>query len=152
MKKIPCGISDRIILILFCILSVIAITGCASGPIGKLPIVTDRSRAGEVTLIRTKNMIGITNSYVISLDNNDIFNIRSGQYTKFELSEGEHSIAVKCFGGWSPTWKENSLKFLMKPNNKTYFLISPNMDCAKIVLISENEAQGIIQESEYMGE
>ena len=124
--------------------------GCASGPIGKLPTISNDKPSVEVTVIRVSSIVGATNSYKITLNGNDIFGIRSGQYTKFKLNEGEYHIGVKCFGGWTPTWKEDSLKFNVTPNSNSYFLISPNLSCASIKAITETEAQEKIKESKYV--
>ncbi len=136
---------------LFVVLALaIVLTGCASGPIGKLPMIADQKLAGEVMVIRISNIVGATNSYIITLNGKDIFGIRSGQYTNFKLNKGEHYIGIKCFGGWSPTWKDDSVKFTVTPNSNSYFVVSPNLSCASIKPILEAEAQKIIQNSEYV--
>ena len=132
------------------LLSAIFIVGCASGTIGKLPKIMDEKRSGEITVIRAKSIVGATNSYIVTLNGADVFAIRSGQYTKFKLSEGEHYIGIKCFGGWTPTWKEDSLKFTVTSKSNTYFLVSPNLSCASIVSIIEGEAHNRMQSSEYI--
>jgi hypothetical protein len=128
----------------------IFIVGCAAGPIGKLPTIADEKKAGEITVIRASSVAGATNSYVITLNGVDVFGIRSGQYTKFRINEGEHHIGIKCFGGWSPTWKEESLKFTATPNSSLYFLATPTMNCASIISITQEEGLKRMQNSEYI--
>jgi hypothetical protein len=135
---------------IICCIGVIVFTGCASGPIDKLPIIADQKLSGEVIVLRISNIIGATNSYIITLNGKDIFGIRSGQYTTFKLTEGEHYIGIKCFGGWSPTWKEDSVKFTVTRNSNSYFIVSPNLSCAIIKPIVETEAQKIIKNSKYV--
>jgi hypothetical protein len=128
----------------------IFIAGCASGPIGKLSPIVDEKRSGEITVIRVSSIVGVANSYIVTLNGTDVFAIRSGQYTKFKFNEGEHYIGIKCFGGWSPTWKQDSLRFTIAPNSSLYFLVSPNMSCASIVSIAEADGRNRMQSSEYV--
>ena len=86
-------------------------------------------------------MVGAANSYTVALDGKDIFSIGSGEYAELLVQEGEHYIAVKCFGGWTPTWKEDSLQFVAKPSDPKFFLISPNMKCAEIKVSNDTEAK-----------
>jgi len=133
------------------LLSVVVFIGCASGPIGKLQPIIAQELCGEVTVIRISSIVGAMNSYTIILDGKDIFGIRSGQYTNFKLNEGEYYIGVKCFGGFVPTWKKSSVKFIVAPNSNSYFLVSPSLSCASIKSIDESEAQKRVQDSKYVG-
>ncbi|WP_316682960.1 hypothetical protein [Ralstonia flaminis] len=107
--------------------------GCAtSGRIGELPTIAAGAPSSSLVLIRTGNLIGATNSYYVALDGKDVFSIRSGEHTQFPIPSGEHTVSVKCFGGWSPTWKEDGKQFVAVEGQPTYFEISPNLSCAKI--------------------
>ena len=94
--------------------------------------------------------MGAGNSYYVTLDGQDIFAIRVGQYTKFKIVSGVHHIGVKCFGGWSPTWKEDSIAFDLTPGGQTYFVISPDMSCADIKPIGKDEGERRISASEHV--
>ncbi|MEJ2364442.1 MAG: hypothetical protein P8075_06415 [Deltaproteobacteria bacterium] len=135
---------------LLVLVSAILIMGCASGPLTRLPTIEDEKRSGEVTLIRTSNFIGVAVSYIITLNGAEIFGIRSGQYTKFKLNEGEYEIGVKCFGGSGSTWRLDSIRFNATSNSNSYFLVSPNYSCAGIKQITEAEALKRIQNSKYI--
>ena len=79
--------------VVFCIAF---LTGCAaSGRIGDMPEIADINSASEVVVIRVSNIVGAANSYIVSLNGNDFFNIGSGENTKFLINEGEHFISVK---------------------------------------------------------
>jgi len=130
--------------------SSIVIAGCATGRIGRLPRIENVGLAGEVTIIRVSSMTGVTNSYIITLDGQDIFGIRSGQYTKCKLNPGEYYIGVRCFGGWAPIWNEDSIKVTVTPNGRSYYLVRPDISCASIEPITEAEAQKRIPKSKYI--
>lgn len=120
-----------------------------SGPIDDLPAILDEKQSGEVTVIRIPSILGLVISYIINLDGVEIFVIRSGQHTKFKLNEGEHYIGVKCEGS-SQGWIEESLKFNVIPNSSSFFKVSPNLSCAGIESITEEEALIKIENSKYV--
>lgn len=131
---------------------VFALTGCGttSGRIGELPVVGNAASAAKVVTVRISSIVGAANGYTVALDGKDLYGIGSGENAEFNLPEGEHYIAVKCFGGWSPTWKEDSLKFVARPLETAYFVISPNMKCADIKAATEAEAKKLLQGSKVL--
>ena len=73
-------------------------------------------------------------------DGQNVFAIWFGGSQTFKIVSGEHRIGVACFGGWSPSWKEDWIAFDLIPGDKVYFLISPNLwSCASIEEIDEDE-------------
>lgn len=136
---------------IFLVALVFVITGCAtSGRIGELPSVADHETSSQLVLIRVSSIVGAANSYYVALDGKDVFSIRSGEYTEFPISTGEHFVSVKCFGGWTPTWKENAKKFNALPNQTSYFEISPNLSCAEIVSIAPTKAKDEMKSSDFV--
>jgi TonB family protein len=134
-----------------CIAGALILTGCASaGHIGELPAIADGMPSSTLVLVRPSNLIGMANSLYIALDGNDVFSIRSGDNTHFAIPAGQHTIAVKCFGGWSPTWKEDSKGFSAEPDRASYFSVSPSMTCAKIEQVSEVEGKALVANTTYV--
>lgn len=135
---------------LLVLVSAILIAGCASGPLTRLPTIEDEKRSGEVAVIRISSLIQAAVSHIITLNGAEIFGIRSGQYTNFKLNEGEYEIGVKCFGGSGSTWRLDSLRFSVTSMSSSYFLVGPNLSCASIEPITEEEALNKIQNSKYI--
>jgi hypothetical protein len=121
--------------------------GTTSGRLGELPSVPNKEFASKVTVVRISSIVGAVNGYTVALDGKDIFGIGSGEHAEFFVPEGEHYIAVKCFGGWTPTWKDDSLKFIAKPSEHEFFLISPNTTCAEINVSNETETKKHLERS-----
>jgi hypothetical protein len=113
-------------------------------------MIADSIQAGNVFVIRNRNILGSAVSYYITLDGTDMFAIRVGQHTKFSIAAGEHYLGVKCFGGWAPTWKEDSKKFNLLPQGDAYFLVSPSLSCADIQAISPESGKEWIDKSTYI--
>jgi len=131
---------------------VLALAGCGttSGRIGELPAVANATSAGKVVTVRISSIVGAANGYTVALDGKDLYGIGSGEHAEFLVPEGEHYIAVKCFGGWTPTWRDDSVKFSANPSESSYFVISPNLKCADIKPIPETEAKKLLQGSKFL--
>ena len=126
-----------------------SLAGCASsGRVGDLPVAGDT--ASQLVLVRPSAIIGATNSYYVNLDGKDVFSIRSGENTEFPIAAGEHHISVKCFGGWSPTWKEDSKQFVAAKGQPNYFEISPNMKCAQIEQVAEVAGKQAVAKTKFV--
>jgi hypothetical protein len=139
----------RKLLIVSCLL--IGLGGCASsGRIGELPVVATGVPTAKLVVIRVSSIVGVANTYYIALDGKDIFAIRSGEHTEFRIGAGEHHIGVKCFGGLTPTWKEDSVKFSAASETENFFEISPNLSCAEIKAIEADEAKKRIATSTFI--
>ncbi|MGB7302139.1 MAG: hypothetical protein WBD34_22685 [Burkholderiaceae bacterium] len=129
--------------------------GITSGPLGDLPSVPNKEIASKITVVRISSFAGALNGFTVALDGKDIFGIGSGEYAEFFVPKGEHVITVKCFGGWTPTWKEDSLEFVAKPSEDNFFVIfanfspnfNPNLKCAGIGMSNETEIKIYIESS-----
>jgi hypothetical protein len=121
--------------------------GCASaGRIAPLPLV-DPGIASKVVVIRVSSLVGAAVRYTVALDGTDLFRVGTGQHAEFSVAPGEHRIAVKCFGGWSPTWKEDARTFAAMSGTTAYFRVSPNMSCAEIAAVTAAEATRLLPDS-----
>lgn len=138
--------------LLFASFLILGLTGCGtpSGRIGELPAVANATSAGKVVTVRVSSIVGAAVGLTVALDGKDLFGIGSGEHAEFAVPAGEHLIAVKCFGGWTPTWKEDSLKFIANPTETSYFVISPNMKCAGIEAVPEAEAKKLLERSKSL--
>ncbi len=131
--------------------TVVALSGCSAGPMGILPpLKNNPAEAATITLIRSDSIIGSTNNYRITLDGENIFSIRYGQYTNFKINDGNYSIGVTCFGGWTPTPKREYVDIVVKQQQDLYLLIAPNFSCAGINIIDEYTAKTLISNSDYV--
>lgn len=92
-------------------------------------------------LVRVSSFIGLVNPYYVAIDGKDLVRIRSGERSEHVLPPGDYAIAVKCFGGFLPTWNTDSTRFSVKAGEDRYFLISPSMGCASIKPIEEADGK-----------
>jgi hypothetical protein len=148
------------VLLAACLASVLLL-GCAGGqsPTGRmsgvLPAGSDAADAPGIFVIRTdisNYMYMMINapSHKIVVDGLDVFMLAPWVYTNFPIATGEHRIGIKCFGGWSDSWKEDSLTLLFEANKKYYFKTSQSWQCASISQIEETEGLALIKESHHV--
>jgi hypothetical protein len=134
------------------VLLLLALTAaCATGPIqtSPLPKIADPENAVEITVIRESHFVGSAISYFITLDDKEVFGIRSGEYTRFKVSPGKHSLAARCFGGFTPTWKESKIEITLQPKEKAYYLFSKAVECAKVESLQPQDVEALIAKSKY---
>lgn len=129
-----------------------ALSGCGSmsGRLGEMPEVGDKTKAAKVVVARVSSVVGAANGYIVALDGKDLLGIGSGEHAEFLLPPGDHYIGVKCFGGFTPTWKENSLKFEATAAKASYFVVSPNLSCAAIKAADEKDVQQLLPGSKLI--
>lgn len=137
---------------MFTVLALANLAGCGttSGLLNPLPEIPERASAGTVVVVRVSSFVGAANGYTVAFDGKDLFGIGSGEYAEFRVPAGVHYLGVKCFGGFTPTWKEDSLKFEAKSSDTNYFVVSPNLSCAAVRPASRDEALKLVPGSKQV--
>ena len=131
------------------VLALAALYGCGgpSGALAVLPAV-ERQEAASITVVRVSSFVGGANSYVVALDGLHVLSIGSGEHAVLPVRSGEHTIAVKCFGGWTPTWKENSIRVTVPAKAERYIEVAPSWaSCAEIRELADVDGRRRVAES-----
>jgi len=125
--------------IIFCAL---VVGGCASNFQGALPPLQDPLRAAEFVVLRPARLEGTAVGYGVQIDGKDAFALRSGQYARFRLDAGEHSLTVRCLSDPLGTFRSAVLRIDAGPGETRYVLVSPGREqyCALLSKIDEAEA------------
>lgn len=74
------------------LIGILVLGGCAGGPTGPLPPVTDPSNAANVTFYRSKSIVGFFAPIVLKLDGRDIYHLGVGKRYSFRLDPGEYTL------------------------------------------------------------
>lgn len=121
------------------------VAGCAaSGRIGTLPPVPDPASAGTVTVIRPSHLVSAANAFTIAVNGADLLAINAGERATFRLPAGPARVSVKCFGGWSPTWKESATAVTVPAGGTVYLRVAPDMSCAGIAPVPATDAPALL--------
>lgn len=84
----------KLILLPAMLLIALTLAGC-SGQIGSLPTVTNPDQAATVYVVRTHNPFAGLYPFNLTVDGNPIYRMRMGDYVKFYMPAGKHTIGVK---------------------------------------------------------
>lgn len=126
----------------------VTFAGCMYGGMSGLPKPAPGEPVGEVVLIRTSNIVGAPNSYLITVDGRRAWGLRVGEYARFKVTAGAHRIGVECFGGWAPIWRESDAAELkVQADTISYLLVGPDLNCASIKAISDAEGRDRLSQS-----
>jgi hypothetical protein len=102
----------------------------------------------RIVVLRPRAFIGSGMKYGVSLDGMDRGRLGVGRYVEFEAGAGmTHVVGVKCFGGWSPTMKYDSLQFTAANGETVYFEVRIGGQCAAIERIGEEAARQLLAKS-----
>lgn len=127
--------------------ALVATTACARGQIGIRPAVTAGDAAAQVIVARNRNPIGAANSNEVTVDGTKVLAIRVGEYARLTLDPGNHTLGVRCFGGWIPMWNEDRIDVSLAPKAVKYFLISPSggLACSEIEPVDERAGEEYVR-------
>jgi hypothetical protein len=105
------------------VLSII-LAGCAHGPLNPLPPV-DPKTAATVMVIRESHFVGSGASVTITLDDDQLFAMWSGEHVSFAVAPGEHSVGVRTHNGFHVV--HNRALVVAEPGRTYYFEVRPNL-------------------------
>lgn len=120
-------------------------SGCASGLLGVLPEVPDRSNASEIYVVRPYNFVASANSAYVSFDNVELFALRTRQYTKFLAPPGNHTIGVRY-----PGFPANTIAIALTPKQNYYYAVSVGFSNFSLIPKKEEEAMPSIESSKFV--
>ena len=49
------------------------------------------------------------------------------------------ALTSQCFSGYTPSWKEDSVRFIAKAGEGNFLLIQPHQQCASIRSVTEEQ-------------
>jgi hypothetical protein len=129
----------------------LAATACAAGMVGPLPQVADPGNAATIHVIRESTLYGVTMAFRITVDGQEVFDIRHKQNAALQVTPGKHRVEVKCFGGAVPWVQVNGGEWEIAKGQPNYFIVSGNMiTCASVRPGTPEEAQALLRDSERL--
>jgi len=133
------------------LLLVLAATACAAGMVGPLPRVADPGNAATIHVIREPALYGVTMAFRVTLDGEEVFDIRNHQNAMVRVTPGKHRVEVKCFGGVAPVVQTNGGEYEIAKDRPNYFIVSGHVImCATLREGTPQEAQALLRDSERL--
>ena len=124
---------------------------CATDEIvvGPPPPIADPAQAAEVTVIRPRTIVASEFPFYITIGEQPIFDLRSGEYTRFPLPAGKRSFAIRCLGGTAAKPVETRIEHEFIARRAAIFLIEPKFECASITPIDEKTAEPLLARTRF---
>ena len=133
------------------LVAILMLSACASDsiPIFPLPEVANPEQASEVTFIRPRAIVASEFPFYITLGERPVFDLRSGEYTRFRIASGRQSIAVRCLGGPASKPTEARIERDFIAGRAEFFVVEPKFECASIEPVGAQAAAGLIPRTRF---
>ncbi len=133
------------------LLMVGALSACAADSIQTFPLpeVANPAQASEVTFIRPRALVASEFPFYITLGERPVFDLRSGEYTRFRVASGRQSIAVRCLGGTASKPTETRIERDFAPGRAEFFVVEPKFECASIEPVAAQAAAVLIPRTRF---
>jgi uncharacterized protein (TIGR02246 family) len=131
--------------------AMLLLTACASDsiPIFPLPEVANPEQASEVTFIRPRAIVASEFPFYITLGERPVFDLRSGEYTRFRIASGRQSIAMRCLGGPASKPTETRIERDFIAGRAEFFVVEPKFECASIEPVGAQAAAALIPRTRF---
>ena len=128
-----------------------ALSACAADSIQTFPLpeVANPAQASEVTFIRPKALVAGEFPFYITLGERPVFDLRSGEYTRFRVASGRQSIAMRCLGGPASKPTETRIERDFAPGRAEFFVVEPKFDCASIEPVAAQAAAVLLPRTRF---
>ena len=125
--------------------------GCTAGPIktNPLPYLGEPEKAAEVFVIREDTIYGGAFSSFIMVDDKEVFGIKYGEYTKFKLSSGKHTLGVKTYALFGIPVID-TIEIDLAPKSKNHYFLSKSFQSATIKRLQPQEGEALISKTTYI--
>ena len=110
-------------------------------PIETHPEINTTQSNVSIVVYRDKAFAGSAAYNWVAIDGVDVVVLRTGDFTAFKITDGQHEIGVRCWGGWTKDWNYDSQEIDAVPGEEFHFLIKPTMKkCAEIEFLNTQKA------------
>jgi hypothetical protein len=132
------------------LVTVLGLAGCATGDDFALrPLPPAAEPSTEVTVIRPRSMVQAEWPFYIVVADQPVFDLRNGEHTRFRISSGRQSFAIRCGGGISSRPPDARVEQDFPPGGMTYFIVEPKNECASIKPVDASTARPDLATTRY---
>jgi hypothetical protein len=111
--------------------ALVLLAGCASEGIVLRPLPAAVEPASEVTVIRPHSIVQQEWPFYIVVADQPVFDLRSGERTRFRLSSGRQALVIRC-GSAIAKPHDVRIEHDFAPGGAAYFIVEPRGECAGI--------------------
>jgi uncharacterized protein (TIGR02246 family) len=125
--------------------------GCAGDNVvlRPLPAVPDAAQSAEATLIRPRAIVAAEFPFYVVVGDQPVFDLRSGEHTKFRIGAGRQSLAIRCLGGPVTKPRETRIEHVFPAGGAAFFVVEPKYDCASLEPVDERAAAPLVARTRF---
>ena len=109
----------------------VLLAGCASEGMVLRPLPAAVEPASEVTVIRPHSIVQQEWPFYIVVADQPVFDLRSGERTRFRISSGRQALVIRCGSAISKP-HDVRIDHDFAPGGAAYFIVEPKGECAGI--------------------
>ena len=125
------------------------LAGCATDDIVLRPLPPAGDPSTEVSIIRPRATIQAEWPFYIVVANQPVFDLRNGENTRFRMSSGRQTLAIRCLGGEAAKPLQASVDSDLPASGQAYFVVEPKFDCASIRPVDAREAGPLLSTTRF---
>jgi len=128
----------------------LGLAGCAGNEDFALrPLPPAAEPSTEVTVIRPRATVQAEWPFYVVVANQPVFDLRNGEHTRFRISSGRQTLAIRCGGGLASAPADARVEQDFPPRGAAYFIVEPKNECASIRAIDARAAGADLATTRY---
>lgn len=128
---------------------VMLLAGCASDEIVLRPLPPASEPSTEVTVIRPRATVAAEYPFYVVVADQPVFDLRSGEHTRFRVSSGRQALVIRCLGGPASKPYETRIEHDFPPRGTAVFLVEPKFECASIRAVGASDAAASVATTRF---
>jgi uncharacterized protein (TIGR02246 family) len=116
------------------------LAGCVGEQIVLRPLPTASEPSTEVTVIRPRSIVAAEFPFYIVVADQPVFDLRSGENTRFRVSSGRQILAIRCVSALGAKPPETRIEHDFPAGGSAWFIVEPKSDCASVRSVDSRSA------------
>src|SRR5258706_3885988 len=119
---------------------VLVLAGCAGEEVVLRPLPAASEPSTEVTVIRARSIVAAEYPFYIVVADQPVFDLRSGENTRFRVSSGRQILAIRCLATPGAKPPETRIEHDFLAGGSAWFIVEPKSDCASVQAVDLRNA------------
>ncbi len=118
----------------------LVLAGCAGEQVLLRPLPVASEPSTEVTVIRPRSIVAAEYPFYVVVADQPVFDLRSGENTRFRVSSGRQVLAIRCLGAPGAKPPETRIEHDFPAGGSAWFIVEPKSDCASVRPVDSRNA------------
>jgi uncharacterized protein (TIGR02246 family) len=128
---------------------ILFLAGCAGEEVVMRPLPAASEPSTEVTVIRVRSIMAAEYPFYIVVADQPVFDLRSGEHTRFRVSSGRQMLAIRCLGSPGAKAPETRIEYDFRAGGSAWFIVEPKSDCASVQPVDSRGAATAVSTTRF---